>query len=62
MSDFDPALLDIYEAEGETFSDGGVRSHHITVIVAKELRRLYEEQGDPGAYFLIMRAQELEAL
>lgn len=40
----------------------GIPEDRAPQLVANELRRIYTEHGDPGLYFLVLRAQELEQL
>lgn len=60
MSDFDPVMHDIREYMDDVWE--AVNRGNIPQIVANELRRLYTQCEDPGLYFLVLRAQELEQL
>lgn len=64
MSDFDPVLIDMMPLTESRYEDGEpmLCVGDVPQLMANELRRLYEEQGDPGTYFLVLRAQELESL
>lgn len=60
MSDFDPVALDILRIS--LTNNDQVPESEIPKIVAAEFRRQYEDNGDPGLYWLLLRAQELEQL
>lgn len=66
MSDFDPVTIDVMRAEYRPSpSDEDtyyVESREVPKLVANELRRIYADNGDPGLWFLILRAQEIESL
>lgn len=65
MSDFDPVLIDIRDCDDDAGWEPEVpviAARAVPRLVANELRRIYHDAGDPGLYWLIIRAQELEEL
>jgi hypothetical protein len=65
MSDFDPVLVDVRAIETDGYDlaySECILSEEVPKLVALELRRQFVEHGDPGLWFLVLRAQELEQL